>query len=606
MRTLLGLGLLLLGGCQREALAPVSAAAEASVAASCSAGHVWVDSDCVLAEEAYTGEGGRVFVVDARHARASDVGPGTAERPWATVSRAAEPGALRPGDAVLIREGIYRESVRPATGGIGPDARITYAAYPGETVVISGADVALTGWSRQPDRAWRRAWEGPPLPTYSDDPVFRRELVIADGAVLQPVARRADLVPGSFWVEGPDTGAVAIYARFEDDLDPQDVGLIEIATRRRLFDPVGDDPYSDCSDPTAPGWLRIVGLTLRHAANRAQWGALCAGSEGGLVEGVRVEWTIGMGVDGSGRNHVFRNVRSEYNGQAGWGASCTSCLFEESAAVGNNWRGHDLFWEAGGGKWHRTRDTIIRRFTAADNNGPGIWLDGQNTRNTIEDCLVVNNEGAGIMLELATTETLVQNNLVQGTRWRDWTGTGILSQAASRNVLLHNTVSGNEGSGIWIRLDPLRRAPDGENEIVNNWVVGNVALASAEAREISIEGETLDAMRSSHVDGNAYGMPGGDPVLRSTFFAAPAPGAETYRGNDLQMWQRVVQDEANGHLVSTRGPQATRPQASSRQAAKNAGASGSSRRALQRVGASPDRPRGYEGKGDAHRVDAVH
>jgi len=540
-----------------------------------------------------------VYIVDARHASASDAGPGTAERPWATIARAAQKGALRPGDAVLIREGVYRESVRPASGGTGPDARITYAAYPGETVVISGADEANTGWIRQPDGAWRRAWDGPPLPTYSDDPVFRRELVVADGAVLQPVVRRADLEPGMFWVEGPDTGALAIYARFEEDRPPSEAGLIEVATRRRLFDPVGDDPYSDCSDPTAPGWLRIVGLTLRHAANRAQWGALCAGSEGGLMEDVQVEWTIGMGVDGSGRGHVFRRVQSNHNGQAGWGASCTSCVFEDGSAVGNNWRGHDLFWEAGGGKWNGTRNTIIRRMYAANNNGPGIWLDGQNENNTIEDCLVVNNEGAGIMLELATTGTLVQNNVVRRTRWREWTGTGILSQAASRNAILYNTVVENEGTGIWIRLDPLRRAPDGDNEIVNNWVVGNVALPEAEAREISIEGETLASVRSNHVDGNAYGLPVGDPVLRSAFFSAPSPNGGTYRGNDIVAWRQAVRGDANGQLIRDQREDGVPTRAAGAQTRLRAGAQRSTRRSYPLTGAHADvvrdpRARGLE------------
>ena len=601
MRASLGLIVLLVAGCRGEALAPAVATSEAPVRAACAIGHVRVDSICVKAENAYVGDGGQVYVVDANHASASDAGPGTAERPWATLSRAAQKGALRPGDAVLIREGIYRESVRPATGGTGPEARITYAAYPGETVVISGADEASAGWIRQPDGVWCRPWDGPPLPAYSDDPVFRRELVVVDGDALLPVTRREDVRPGTFWVEGSDVDATSVYARFKGDLSPSEVGLIEVATRRRLFDPIGEDPYSDCSDPTAPGWLRIVGLTLRHAANRAQWGALCVGSEGSLVEDVRVEWTIGMGVDGSGVGHVFRRVRSDFNGQAGWGASCTSCLFEDASAVGNNWRGHDLFWEAGGGKWSDTHNTVIRRFYAADNDGPGIWLDGQNGNNTIEDCLVVENEGAGIMLELETTATLVQNNIVRGTRWRDWTGTGILSQAASRNVILHNTVVSNEGTGIWIRLDPLRRAPDGGNEIVNNWVVGNVALPEAEAREISIEGETLASVRSNRIEGNAYGVPAGDPVLRSTFFSAPSPEEATYRGNDIAEWRRVIRGDANGQMATGQVDGRSRPQASGVRVTVPAGAQRSARRSFSFVGADRDVVRRDGGQGAESR-----
>ena len=567
-------------GCRGEALAPAASTAPSQVQRVCGAGEVVVEGACRAVETAYASSTGATFFVDVESPRASDAGPGTAARPWRTIARAARRGALRPGDAVVIREGVYRESVRPASGG-APGARVTYAAYPGESVVISGADPAGAGWELQPDGSWRRPWTGPALPSYDEDPAFRRELVIAEGAVLQPIARRRELAPGTFWVEGADVAPVAVYARFPGDRRPEQVRSIEIATRRHLFAPVGDDVHAECGGPGAPGWVRVVGLTLRHAANRAQWGALCAGREGGLVEDVTVEWTVGMGVDGSGRGHVFRRVRADHNGQAGWGASCHSCVFEDGTAIGNNWRGHDPFWEAGGGKWSDTHDTVIRRYHAAGNDGPGLWLDGQNTRNTIEDCLVEGNEGAGILLELETTGTLVQHNTVRGTRWREWTGTGILSQAASRNALLHNTVVANEGTGVWIRLDPLRRAREGGNVIANNWIVGNAVDARREAREISIEGETRASLRSTELASNAYGAVAGDPVLRSTFFASPTAGGD-YRGGDLSGWRSATGADQGSRVSS---PTAERPPARRVDVGRRVGASGAPPRPVPRVGA---------------------
>ena len=53
------------------------------------------------------------------------------------------PSAL-PCDTVLIGGGIYREWVSPANGGLSDDNRITYAALPGQTPVVSGAE-ELTG-----------------------------------------------------------------------------------------------------------------------------------------------------------------------------------------------------------------------------------------------------------------------------------------------------------------------------------------------------------------------------------------------------------------------------------------------------------------------------
>ena len=50
-----------------------------------------------------------------------------------------------PGDTVLVHEGVYREWVKPANGGLSDTRRITYAAAPGEHVEIKGAE-RVTGW----------------------------------------------------------------------------------------------------------------------------------------------------------------------------------------------------------------------------------------------------------------------------------------------------------------------------------------------------------------------------------------------------------------------------------------------------------------------------
>lgn len=547
VKTILLLLALAATGCESRAARPVALSLP-----ECSDGEVLRDGACVSALDAFAAPGGRTFVVDGSAATASDNGPGTAARPWRTISRAARPGVLQPGDAVVIREGVYRESIRPREGG-RRGTRITFAAFPGERVVVTGADAADDGWVRQPDGAWRLAWAGPELKTYTDDPVFRRELLVADGEVMQPVFERADLRPGTFWVEGPPEAPRAVRAIFPDAKAPAEVGLIEIATRTYLFRPEADDPYLECGDPATPGWLRVVGITFRHATNRAQWGAVCAGSEGGLFEDVRAEWTNGRGIDVSGRGHTFLRTRADVNGQIGWGGSCTGCLLEGTAAVGNNWKGHDPFWEAGGGKWAETTDTVIRRHYAAFNDGPGIWLDGANADNTVEGSLVVGNEVAGIMLELETVRTLVQHNVVAATRWRAWSGAGILSQAASQNVISHNTLVANEGGGLWLRLDPERRAPDGHNVVINNWIVGNATHAD-EAREIQIEGADVGHARSNRLDGNVYGVVEGDPVWRSTFYLHPVPGG-SYRGSDLREWQRLTgQDRSARRLAEPAEP----------------------------------------------------
>ena len=132
----------------------------------------------------------------------SDANPGTKVRPWKTISRAA--GVLGPGDAVVIRGGTYRETIAPHESGRAGQL-ITFAAYPGESVVVSGADPLNDGWTASGD-SWRHDWTLP-LPgvpnkgTVAERPEFRRELVVVDGQVLTPVFARDELVPGTFFVE---------------------------------------------------------------------------------------------------------------------------------------------------------------------------------------------------------------------------------------------------------------------------------------------------------------------------------------------------------------------------------------------------------------------
>lgn len=548
MPTLLALAALLaLSGCLGHAQ-PVPQATWAEIAAIDPATYLTpppcgdqaraLDGTCGDPFTVYAAPGASTYVVDGRRGR--DDGPGTAERPWRTIGRAAARGVLRPGDAVVVREGVYRESVRPQSGG-APGRLVTFAAHPGERVVISGADPAPDGWERIGD-AWRRAWTWEPMEAYSDDPVFRRELVVASGTPLPMVATRAELRPGTFWMEGPDTAPRAVWLRLPEGRSPATAG-VEVGVRDVLFGPLGPDPYVECADASQPGYLRIVGFELRHAANRAQVGALCAGHAGSLVEDVAAVWTNGVGVDASGDGHTFRRVRADHHGQMGWMGHGTGVTIEDGTAVGNNWKGYDLFWEAGGGKWDRTTDLVIRRHTAAWNDGPGIWLDGDTHRNTIEDSRLRSNAMAGIMLELDTRHTLVQHNVVTGTRWRAWSGSGLLSQAASHNVIVHNTFADNEGSGVWLRLDPEQRAPDGWTTLVRNVIVGNARAPEVEARELAVEAESAERFQTYRIDGNVYGrVADRDPTMRSAFFGY-APGRERgesveVRSDALGGWQR--------------------------------------------------------------------
>ena len=87
-----------------------------------------------------------------------DSNEGTLESPFATINKAAQ--IMVAGDTCIVREGIYRETVYPKNSGKDGNP-ITYKAYDGETVTISGADVVSAEWEQHSGHIYKTAYSRP-------------------------------------------------------------------------------------------------------------------------------------------------------------------------------------------------------------------------------------------------------------------------------------------------------------------------------------------------------------------------------------------------------------------------------------------------------------
>ncbi|OPZ16546.1 MAG: hypothetical protein BWZ10_01405 [candidate division BRC1 bacterium ADurb.BinA364] len=96
----------------------------------------------------------------------SDDGPGSLDKPFRTIQRAAE--KMEPGDVCLVRGGIYRETVRPPRGG-EPGKPIRFRAYPGETVTLSGLEAVPGPWTLHRGRIYKTALAEPVEQLFADD-----------------------------------------------------------------------------------------------------------------------------------------------------------------------------------------------------------------------------------------------------------------------------------------------------------------------------------------------------------------------------------------------------------------------------------------------------
>ncbi|MCL5291416.1 MAG: right-handed parallel beta-helix repeat-containing protein [Actinobacteria bacterium] len=75
------------------------------------------------------------FFVDGALGR--DENPGTEEKPWRTLSRAAQVEPLKKGTTVFVKRGTYHETLSPLNSG-KPGASLEFAAYPGHRVTLDG------------------------------------------------------------------------------------------------------------------------------------------------------------------------------------------------------------------------------------------------------------------------------------------------------------------------------------------------------------------------------------------------------------------------------------------------------------------------------------
>ena len=367
----------------------------------------------------------RTYYVDGSAAHADDSGPGTRERPFRTIGKAAE--TLQPGERVVIAAGTYRECVRPARGGTGPDRMISYEAAPGAVVVVKGSEV-LRDWQpstdpiRGDDNApprWKHELAGA---LFSDaynpfgmvnlpgdwawldtkrvdmGPYFRRRgLVFVDSKPLEPVEQYRELgsmplarpqakpqasngLPprsrggpimqeiggspdGRFWIEHPGN---VVHMRVPSGAPA--ASLVEITAREQAFAP----------RQAGLGYIRIKGIVFEHAGNAfppPQRGLVSTnGGHHWIIEGNTIEWANGVGLDigaqhwsgprdpRAGDSHIVRGNTIRYIGVEGLGGMGTAnTLVEDNLIEWVGWQDAERAWEAGGAKFHRARNLLFRR-----------------------------------------------------------------------------------------------------------------------------------------------------------------------------------------------------------------------------------------------------
>lgn len=541
------------------------------------------------------------YYVNGQAANADDAGPGTEQRPFRTVGRAAQ--LLKPGERVVIAEGVYREFVRPARGGAGPEQMISYEAAPGAKVVIKGSTV-VKGWT--PSTGWRigvdpdthkpvQAWELPLTPSmfptgynpfevdnvignrywiaYAKDNMAnyfrRRGLVFVDGLPLEPVEGPTDLAApskgslnffsevhwsplfkefqpyaGKVWIE---TNGMTLHIRLANDDDPAK-HTIEITTQEQVFSPL--ERYQS--------YIRVKGITFQHAGNGfpvPQRGMVSTNRGNHFIfEDNTFEWANSVGLDIGNEDwaaamppqpvgfDVVRGNTFRYCGIEGLGGTGgpRDTLVERNLFEWIGWQDAAMMSESGGTKMHTARNLLFRNNVLRHiRHGNGLWLDIGNANVRITGNLFADIPG-NVNPHAVHIEGSEELNQIDNNIFSHLTG-GVLIRDTNNVIIAYNLFLDCDE----VALDTIsgingpRPIFGHTNDVHNLMVYGNIfGHQGRSAIEFTNARSTTDGNLFPQAAG-PFGF--GQPYLRIKFPEPP-------EWHNLSSWREEYGWEKNGGL----------------------------------------------------------
>ena len=457
----------------------------------------------------------KTYYVDQRHPGASDENPGSRDKPFLTINKAAQ--VAGPGERVVVASGVYRELIEPRLGGEGPEKMISYEAAPGAMAIVKGSRIFKPEWIKSikgdrthsaalPDELfgsynpfltenaskedidlmpWAAEWSGK-LPY-----TLGRGLVFQDGKRLTQQATYGDLAkaPGSYWVDKPTK---TLHVHPLDDVTA-DGATFEITTQQHIFKPASTDL----------GFIRLKGLVFEHAGNglpRTGVGAVFTnGGHHWIIEenivlqvnsvgieiGARTDETRLAGradAQRAGKNPGFMIVRNNELYECGRGG--IQGLTVRNALVENNrmhhigWLDVQRYWETGAIKLLLNNGTLVRRNIITEiAAAPGIWLDYNNINSRVTQNVLVNIQSVNgaIFIEASQVPNIVDRNFVWNVE-----GSGIYQHDCDYLTVAHNFVANCTGKGIEMRICQGRMVNGRLSTCTKNVVLNNILINAKE------------------------------------------------------------------------------------------------------------------------------
>jgi parallel beta-helix repeat protein len=335
--------------------------------------------------------------------------PGTIDRPWRTIQKAAN--TVVAGDTVYIRGGTYHERVSFSRSGTASQY-ITFRNYPNETVIVDGS-VDFSGTGR---------WEAYSGNIYRTKPDYQinwpAKMLYQDGLKLlnyngtTPISNPSQMTEGTWYL---DTNSHSAYAWAYGGGNPgsHDTRITKFPTESPSLDQglfeLGGEGLS---------YLRIQGLQMRY-------------SNGCFIEGLSVDHINMLDLD---LRHAYSSlIKIEHS---------VDCVIDHVTGEDSGFAyrretsGAEAIRVYGGSGVRVSNSEVFHSYNM------GVNLFGGHRNGLVENCVF--HEGWGdyrwdpaIYLE-GTSYSTVRNNFIYGTHY------GIsLGHEESRFPVHHNTVVNN-------------------------------------------------------------------------------------------------------------------------------------------------------------------
>ena len=374
------------------------------------------------------------YHVATTHPAASDDGPGTADKPWKTVAKAA--AVAHAGDTVFIHAGTYAESVTVKNQGDGPKP-VSFCAFGDDEVVFEGADTfAADKWQLQGNSKNIYA------AVVERDPGF---VLVDDKPVWVKVDQVSREYPRSYKL-GTLTDADKNFYQFD------------AKAKRLLLNLGGDEPVKHVIRvPVRQAAFiltdhnRLSGIRARNYVGTAVW----TSANHCVVEDCLItDCGGGIGV-GGWDSHGTIVRRNTVVGTLGNGIYLqdrpTFCRIEDNLAVRCTLNpAHEDCW-IGSIKMNSASNSVFAHNVVLEAGNPdtdcghdgwALWGDIDIVRIIYVGNTCANNKEAGLYIEYAMADTRAYFN----TSYRN--GHGITCRQSQRGVFMRNLVMECRGSGL--------------------------------------------------------------------------------------------------------------------------------------------------------------